>query len=170
MIYARQPTDEEITQLQTMIRRETGRVSQRARMILLSMQHRTTTELAEIFATDKVTVRRWIHRFNLQGPAGLYDVPRPGRPRKHHHPQIEEHQALPPPMPAVSPWSPTAETMPDRVPHGIVPEGIPHRVVPDDAMAQLDERPQTRRLARRFNWRKRRPTRINADKGRHLSW
>jgi transposase len=127
MIYARQPSDEEQAQLQTMIRRETGRVSQRARMILLSVQHRPTSELAAIFATDKVTVRRWIHRFNMHGPAGLHDVPRPGRPRKQPNPQGEEHHPLPRPAPPVTTLLLTEE---------VVLEGV--SLIPDDALAALE--------------------------------
>jgi Winged helix-turn helix len=134
MIYARQPREEEDAQLRAMIRRETGRISQRARMILLSTQHRSTSELAEIFTTDKVTVRRWIHRFNMLGPAGLYDVPRPGRPRKQAHPQGGEHQALPRPMPAITSWLPAME---------ITSEGGPNGVVPEDVMAHIEERTPT---------------------------
>jgi hypothetical protein len=126
MIYARQPSEDEEAQLRAMIRRETGRISQRARMILLSTQHRSTSELAEIFTTDKVTVRRWIHRFNMLGPTGLYDVPRPGRPRKQVNPEGGEHQALPPPppMPAVTSWLPAMEMASDVGPNGMVPEEV----------------------------------------------
>jgi hypothetical protein len=120
MIYARQPSDEEDQELRLMIRRETGRVSQRARMILLSTQRRCTADLAEIFATDKVTVRRWIHRFNVQGPAGLYDVPRPGRPRKNARP--EQDVALSPPAPNVVTWPHMVGSRPDSSIYGRTPE------------------------------------------------
>ncbi|MFL5759806.1 MAG: helix-turn-helix domain-containing protein [Thermomicrobiales bacterium] len=110
MIYARQPSDEECEELRRMIRQEAGRVSQRARLILLSSQRRTTTELAEIFSSDKVTVRRWVHRFNQLGPSGLYDEPRPGRPRKVGQPAQDEvsNDALVPAAPMAPRWSPAA--------------------------------------------------------------
>lgn len=82
MIYARQPNDVEALKLQHQIRVETGRVNTRARMILLSAQHYSTPALEELLGINQVTIRRWIRRFNEQGPAGLYDAPRPGRPRK----------------------------------------------------------------------------------------
>src|SRR3954451_20679395 len=110
MIYSREPNEEESDELRRMIRHETGRISQRARLILLSSQRRTTTELAEIFSTDKVTVRRWIHRFNVSGPSGLYDEPRPGRPRRDCRSNldgdVEDGLALP--MQIVPVWSQTS--------------------------------------------------------------
>jgi transposase len=82
MIYARQPTQAERIELQRMIRQAVGRVSQRAHMIVLSIQHRTVPELAALFAMSRATVRFWIRRFNARGPTGLYDDSRSGRPRK----------------------------------------------------------------------------------------
>lgn len=82
MIYAKQPTDDEMQELKRMTRQEVGRVSQRAQMVLLSVQRRTVLEIAPIFARDCETVRFWIKRFNAEGPAGLYDRPRSGRPRE----------------------------------------------------------------------------------------
>ena len=82
MIYVRTPTDEELQELKRMTRQEIGRVAQRAQMILLSAQQRTVPEIAGIFAVEYKTVRKWLRRFNAAGPAGLYDEPRSGRPRK----------------------------------------------------------------------------------------
>jgi transposase len=82
MIYARQPTQAERIELQRMTRQAVGRVSQRAHMILLSIQQRTVPELATLFTISRASVRFWIRRFNAHGPAGLYDDPRSGRPRK----------------------------------------------------------------------------------------
>jgi transposase len=82
MIYVRTPTDEELQELKRMTRQEIGRVAQRAQMILLSAQRRTVPEIAAIFAVKYKTVRKWMRRFNTQGPAGLYDEPRSGRPPK----------------------------------------------------------------------------------------
>jgi len=82
MLYARQPTDEERKELQRMVRQEVGRVSQRARMVLLSARGRKVPEIADIFAVCWATVRFWLHRFNAHGPAGLYDQERSGRPPK----------------------------------------------------------------------------------------
>jgi transposase len=82
MIYVRRPTDEEHAELQLMTRRAVGRVSQRAQMVLLSAQRRTVPQIAAIFCMRKATVRQWLRRFDAEGPAGLYDDVRSGRPRK----------------------------------------------------------------------------------------
>jgi transposase len=82
VIYVRQPTDEERQELKRMTRQAVGRVSQRAQMILLSAQRRTVPEIARIFEMSEATVRFWIDRFNAEGPDGLYDEPRSGRPPK----------------------------------------------------------------------------------------
>jgi transposase len=78
----RQPTDEEHLELKRMTRQEIGRVSQRAQMILLVAQGRIYAEVARILDTSTVTVVHWIDRFNAEGPEGLYDRPRSGRPPK----------------------------------------------------------------------------------------
>lgn len=82
MIYVREPTADEYAELKRMTRQEVGRVSQRAQMILLSAQHREVPEIARIFSVSKATVRFWMHAFDAEGPAGLYDDPRSGRPHK----------------------------------------------------------------------------------------
>jgi len=89
MIYARQPTQADRLELQRMTRQAVGRVSQRAQMILLSIQQRTVPALAPLFPRSRASVRCWSRRFNAQGPAGLYDDPRRGRPRQ-VSPQVVE--------------------------------------------------------------------------------
>jgi transposase len=82
MIYVRTPADDELQELKRMTRQEIGRVAQRAQMVLLSAQRRAVPEIATIFAVEYKTVRKWLRRFDAEGPAGLYDEPRSGRPRK----------------------------------------------------------------------------------------
>lgn len=82
MIYARQATEDELRELQQMRRQGVGRVSQRAHMILLSVERYSVPEIARVFHVTRTTVRFWIKRFNAEGPVGLYDRPRSGRPRK----------------------------------------------------------------------------------------
>lgn len=89
MSYVRQPSEEEHQELKRMTRQEIGRVSQRAQMVLLSAQERTCPEIARIFDTTDLTVRFWLRRFTAEGPAGLYDAPRSGRPR-HVTPEVIE--------------------------------------------------------------------------------
>jgi transposase len=57
------------------------RVGARLVMILLSCQHWPPAAIAELLGCDPSTVRRWVHRYNTHGTAGLCDRPRPGRPR-----------------------------------------------------------------------------------------
>ncbi len=80
MISARPPTEEEAIARKRMIRQAIGRVRQRAHVMLLSAQRYTVPELATLFAMRQATVRCWIRRGNVHGPAGLYDAPRRGRP------------------------------------------------------------------------------------------
>ena len=52
-------------------------------MILLAIDHNyVPQQIAEIVRKNDGTVRRWIKRFNAEGINGLYDVPRPGTPKK----------------------------------------------------------------------------------------
>ena len=85
MIYVRQPTEWEMAELKRMTRQAVGRVSQRAQIVLLSAQGRAVPEIGVVFGYDRKTVRSWIRRFDQYGPAGLYDRPRSGRPRKVSH-------------------------------------------------------------------------------------
>jgi transposase len=64
-----------------MTRQAIGRVSQRAQMVLLSAQGRSVPEIAAIFLVSRATVRFWLRQFEAEGPAGLADAPRAGRPR-----------------------------------------------------------------------------------------
>jgi hypothetical protein len=62
------------------------RVDARLVMILLSQQRWTSTQIAELLGCDPRTVRRWVHRYNTEGTAGLADLPpagptTPGQPQ-----------------------------------------------------------------------------------------
>jgi transposase len=57
------------------------RVGYRLVMILLSQRSWPPAAIAELLGCDPATVRRWIHRYNQDGAAGLADRPRAGRPR-----------------------------------------------------------------------------------------
>lgn len=82
MIYARQLTEDEVLELRRMMRQETGRVSQRAHMVLLSASRHSAPEIAELFEVCPATTRFWLRRFDEEGTQGLYDDPHSGRPRK----------------------------------------------------------------------------------------
>jgi transposase len=48
--------------------------------VLLAHQDYQTAEIAKITRQSQMNVRRWLHRFNEQGCAGLLEVHRSGRP------------------------------------------------------------------------------------------
>lgn len=82
MLYVRELSAEEEVELRRMMRHEVGRVSQRAHMVVLSAAGHSVPELAELFGVCRATVRFWLRQFEREGPRGLYDDPRSGRPRK----------------------------------------------------------------------------------------
>jgi transposase len=49
-------------------------------MVLLSARGYTVEQIAEIFGVGEDVVRKWLHRYEWEGPLGLDDRPRPGRP------------------------------------------------------------------------------------------
>ena len=78
----RKPTDAELQKLDRMTSRAVGRVAMRAHMIELSARGFSAQEIATIHDCADVTVYKWIDRFDEEGPEGLYDREREGRPRK----------------------------------------------------------------------------------------
>ncbi|MGH3846826.1 MAG: IS630 family transposase [Pseudonocardiaceae bacterium] len=56
------------------------RQATRAVMVLLSAHGLPPAQIAALLDCHPATVCRWISRFNDEGPAGLADRPRPGRP------------------------------------------------------------------------------------------
>lgn len=60
-----------------------------AEIVLLCAEGLDNGTVAETVGTSRQTVGKWRERFRLQGLMGLYDEPRPGRPRK-----IEEEQIM----------------------------------------------------------------------------
>ncbi len=57
-----------------------ARIRERARICWLAHQGRRVAEISATVGVGHRTVRRWIHRFNAEGLAGLTDAPRRGRP------------------------------------------------------------------------------------------
>lgn len=76
------PTEDERKQLEEMMASEVGRVAMRAHMILLSARGYSAPHIAEIHQATDPTVYKWIERFDTEGPEGLYDREREGRPPK----------------------------------------------------------------------------------------
>ena len=75
-----------VTELEQVRRQAVGRVSQRAHMVLLSLQQHTVDEIAGLFGCGPEVVRLWLHRFEQRGERpvaeALDDRPRSGRPPK----------------------------------------------------------------------------------------
>jgi len=82
LIYVRLLAAEEKKELTAMKRKEVGRVSQRAQMILLSAKYWTVPRIAALLEVSPATVRFWLRKFEKEGPKGLYDEDRSGRPHK----------------------------------------------------------------------------------------
>jgi transposase len=78
----RKPGDEEIAELRRMKRQEVGRVAVRAHIILLSSRGYSASEIADIHDVTDPMVYKWLDRFDKEGPSGLYDRKRDGRPKK----------------------------------------------------------------------------------------
>ena len=99
MRQARQPTEVERAELERMVQQAVGRVAIRAQMVLLSVRGFSVPEIAHIQDVSDVTVYQWLDRFDAEGPDGLYDRPRSGRPREVDEAveeSIEETMAEPP--------------------------------------------------------------------------
>ena len=78
----RDPTDAEHAELKRMKREEIGRVAVWAHIALLSYRGHSAQEIAELHDVTDPMVYKWIERFDEEGPSGLYDREREGRPRK----------------------------------------------------------------------------------------
>lgn len=99
MRYARQPSDQERQELERMTQQEVGRVALRAQIILLSTRRYSVPDIMDIQQVSEVTVYKWLDRYDAEGPVGLYDRPRSGRPPKvdqQTQTVIEESLAEPP--------------------------------------------------------------------------
>ena len=91
-------TTEQRQALEQVRRRAVGRVSQRAHMVLLNTRGYSVAQIATIFEVGEDVVRDWLHRYQRQGPPGLDDRPRPGRPPQDRLArQIVDTQARNPP-------------------------------------------------------------------------
>lgn len=78
----REPTDEERAELKRMKQEEIGRVATRAHLILLSSRGHSAPEIADLHDVTHPMVYKWMDRFDEEGPSGLYDREREGRPPK----------------------------------------------------------------------------------------
>lgn len=78
----RTPSTDEHAELFRITQHEVGRVAMRAHMVLLSARGLSAYEIADIHGVSDPTIYKWIERFDDEGPDGLFDRDRDGRPRK----------------------------------------------------------------------------------------
>ncbi len=81
MMYVRELAAEEFQSLKEITRKEVGRVSQRAHIVLMSAKSVAVPTIAALFDVSAATVRFWIRKFESEGPKGLFDESRSGRPK-----------------------------------------------------------------------------------------
>ena len=78
-------------QISNLIRKEKdGRVRQRLMVMKFISQGQTIPQAARRMDIAERPLRKWLHRFNKQGPNGLYDAPRSGQPSKLNTKRIEK--------------------------------------------------------------------------------
>lgn len=62
--------------------------------IALVMDGQSRTDAATAAGMDRPSLRDWVHRFNAEGPAGLVDKPRSGRPARLSDEQLQNLDAV----------------------------------------------------------------------------
>lgn len=77
-LMARRADHSEKEHLEQMQEQASGLLSKRAQAILLSQRRYAAVDIADIVGVCSATVRQWIHRYNREGVAGLYNR----KPRK----------------------------------------------------------------------------------------
>lgn len=85
-------TTDERSELQSLIRRRKSAQAavMRAKIVLLAAKDLTNIEIAEQLGTTRMTVGKWRKKFARDGIQGLFDSPRPGRPRLATDALVEE--------------------------------------------------------------------------------
>lgn len=148
----RDPTDEEHAELQRMKRQEVGRIGMRAHLILLSSRGYSAPEIADLHDVTHPMVYKWMDRFDKEGPPGLYDREREGRPPKIDEEAEEELKRVLEAPPTEEGYEATRWTTPNLAEHlerklgtNVHPETVrdalrrlgfswkrPRRTLPDD--------------------------------------
>ena len=81
-------------------------LAQRARIVLLTADGVSHTEIADRVGVSRPTVTSWRRRYEKSGIDGLHDERRPGRPRRIDHAKIVAETLKPPPKKlGVTHWS-----------------------------------------------------------------
>jgi len=94
MIYAKVTPKEQIQLEQALKEAQASKWYRRLKIIHLSSQGRTVTELATMFDLSVTTIRRYIHQFNRYGINGLYPRIPPGRPAQLNWSRADWEQLL----------------------------------------------------------------------------
>jgi transposase len=75
--------DHALTTLETMLKQtKEARVFRRAQAVHAVVAGQHVSAVSATFHLANSALRKWVQRFANQGPQGLLDRPRPGRPRK----------------------------------------------------------------------------------------
>lgn len=81
-LYVRNLTSEERRQLDQLLHSGDGtHLARRAYVVLLSARKLRVHEISRTVGLHPINVRKWIHRFNERGLAGILPRHSPGRPR-----------------------------------------------------------------------------------------
>jgi transposase len=71
-------------------RTDRARTVERARIIAALAGGMRVSAAARVLGVSRPNIYRWVARFDLQGPAGLHDMPRSGRPATYPPEQVAE--------------------------------------------------------------------------------
>src|SRR5260221_12766524 len=83
------------SELRRQARRENdGRVSARLSALANALDGMDRASAARLAGMDRQTVRDWVHRYNAEGIAGLWDRPRAGRTPKLSEGQMASLKAI----------------------------------------------------------------------------
>jgi transposase len=75
--------DHALTTLETMLKQtKEARIFRRAQAVHAVVAGQHVSAVSATFHLANSALRKWVQRFANQGPQGLLDRPRPGRPRK----------------------------------------------------------------------------------------
>ena len=83
LLFARKLSDRERSILLDTLKSKYKHLKERARMILLSAEHRyRITEISRIVEIHPVNLRKWIRRFNEKGLESVLDAPKVGKKKE----------------------------------------------------------------------------------------
>lgn len=89
-LYIRTLKSEERQRLDELAKGSDEELARRVQIILYSTQRLGVHEISRMVDLHPINVRKWIHRFNKYGVAGLYPRRSPGRPRLFTEDQRQE--------------------------------------------------------------------------------